>query len=149
MRAVSNHLAQIRIGLVLSPKGGVLPQLMLPVKMGIGSPTGSGAQWQSWIHIDDLVAVFIQAVMEQWEGIFNATAPNPCTQKELIQELGKQLKRPIWMPAVPAFALKLLMGERSALALSSQKVLPVQLKAKNFSFKYPTLENALSQILKP
>ncbi len=146
--AVAAHVACIRIGLVLSTQGGLLGSLLPLVKMGVASPIGSGAQWQSWIHTEDLVQIFVQALKAQWEGVYNAVAPNPCTQKVLLQQLGKQLHRPIWLPPVPPLALKVFLGERSALALSSQLVQPKAVAEKQFKFQFPQLEKALEQVLK-
>ena len=97
---------------------------------------------------EDLVQIFVQALKAQWDGVYNAVAPNPCTQKVLLQQLGKQLHRPIWLPPVPPLALKVFLGERSALALSSQLVQPKAVAEKQFTFQFPQLEKALEQVLK-
>jgi uncharacterized protein (TIGR01777 family) len=137
----------LRIGLVLAKEGGVLPVLTRPIRLGIGAPLGNGKQWQSWIHIDDLVSIFCYALEQPLNGVYNAVAPNPVTNAKLTQEAGRVLKRPIWLPAVPAFMMKLIMGERSRLALDSQRVCASKIQEEGFSFDYPNLVPALEDLL--
>lgn len=144
----ANRRVLFRIGLVLAKDGGVLSTLSLPVKWGIGGPVGSGQQWQSWIHIEDLCALFCTAVEKPWHGIYNAVAPEVVTQKTLLKTLAQQLRRPLFFPPVPAFALKCLMGARSSLVLNSQHVSSSRLKASEFKFEYPTLKSAIHALLK-
>ena len=108
----TQHLSILRIGLVLAKDGGLLSQLTSPVKLFSGTAFASGKQWQSWIHIDDLSRLFFRAVDDGWEGTFNAVAPNPVSQRNLIKAIGKTLKRPVFLPNIPAFFLQLFMGER-------------------------------------
>ena len=107
----SKNLSIFRIGLVLAKEGGVLSKLTPPVKFYLGTAFASGKQWQSWIHIDDLSRLFFRAVDDGWEGTFNAVAPNPISQINLIKEIGRTLKRPVFLPNIPAFFLRLFMGE--------------------------------------
>ena len=144
----ANRRVLFRIGLVLAKEGGVLPTLSLPVRLGIGGPIGNGQQWQSWIHIEDLCALFCKAVEKPWHGIYNAVAPEVVTQKALLKTLAQQLRRPLFFPPVPAFVLKWLMGTRSSLVLNSQHVSSTRLKASEFKFEYPTLKSAIHALLK-
>jgi uncharacterized protein (TIGR01777 family) len=121
--------------------------MLPPFKMGAGGPMGSGRQWWSWIHRDDLVAIMQRAVEDnQMRGAYNGTAPNPMMQKDFAKVLGKVLRRPAFIPT-PAFALKLLLGGFSTELLSSKRVLPEALRAHGFDFRYPELEEALRQAL--
>ena len=140
-------VCKIRTGLVLSQKGGMLKELMKPIKLGIGSPYGDGKQWQSWIHIDDLVHLYFYAVQHQWEGIYNATAPNPVDNEELTKTVAKVLDKPYFFPAIPAFVLKLALAEMHILLLSSQNVSSQKAQDNGFAFKYRTLEKALQNLL--
>ena len=118
----TNHLSILRIGLVLAYGMGLLSQLTLPVKLFLGTAFASGNQWQSWIHIEDLSRLFIAAVEEDWEGTFNAVAPHPVSQRTLMKEIGKVLKRPVFLPNIPAIFMKIMMGERSILILGSHGI---------------------------
>ncbi len=145
---VRNHdmrLVIIRVGIVLGQGGGAL-QKMLPVfKTGLGGPAGSGKQFMSWVHIEDLANMFVEALKnENIEGVVNGTAPYPATNAEFSKQLGKALNRPAFLPA-PAFALKIALGEMSQIVLEGQRVLPVKFKEHNFRYRYPTLEMALKE----
>ena len=135
-----------RIGLVLSKKGGVLPTMALPIRWGIGGPLGSGNQWQSWIHIEDLCALFISALNAHFTGVYNAVAPEAVTQKKLLKTLAQQLHRPLFLPSLPAFVLKMILGTRSSLVLNSQKVVSARLPSTGFQFTYPNIQSALRQL---
>ena len=150
-KALSNNsinLSIFRIGLVLSKEGGLLSKLTPPVKFFLGAAFASGKQWQSWIHIDDLSRLFFKAVDDGWEGTFNAVAPNPISQINLIKAIGKTLNRPVFLPNIPAFFLQLFMGERSLLILGSQRVSAKLILSKGFKFKFPYLHLALNDIFK-
>ena len=138
----------IRTGLVLGPNGGVLDRLAKPFRFYLGGHLGTGKQWFSWISLDDEVAA-IKFLMENdhLHGVFNLTAPEPVTAKELSKVLGKVLKKPAWL-AVPGFVLRLALGEMAdRLILSGQRVLPKRLLEAGFKFKYDNVESALSAIL--
>jgi uncharacterized protein (TIGR01777 family) len=141
-------VCKIRIGLVLSDKGGALSEMVKPIKLGLGSPFGSGMQMQSWIHIADLVELFYFAVHNQLEGVFNAVAPNAVTNKELTKSIAKVLGKPLFMPAVPKFAMQLLLGEMHQLLFSSQHVSSEKIQKKQFHFRFTELEPALQDLLK-
>ncbi|RZJ67029.1 MAG: TIGR01777 family protein [Flavobacterium sp.] len=141
-------VCKIRTGLVLAKEGGMLPQIEKPVKMGFGAAFGSGKQWQSWIHIHDLVNMYTTALEQQWEGAFNATAPNPVTNDQMTRAIAKKLGKPYFMPKIPEFVMKLILGEMSMLLFASQKVKSERPLEKGFKFQYETLEPALENLLK-
>lgn len=137
----------LRIGLVLAPEGGALAKLLPVFKLGLGSPVGTGDHWQSWIHIDDLVNLFVFAAQNgTMSGVYNAVAPQPVTNRTLSQELAKTLGRPFFFPPVPAFVLKLLFGEMAQVILASQRVNNVRVNTAGFTYKYPEIGGALRQL---
>ncbi|GHC37143.1 TIGR01777 family oxidoreductase [Aidingimonas halophila] len=141
------RLAVLRIGLVLGPGGGTLQRLLPPFKLGLGGRLGSGQQFMPWIHREDLVRT-IEFLLEQeaLAGPFNASAPHPVTNAEFTRTLARQLKRPALL-TVPSLALKLGLGEMSRLLLTGADMRPARLQAAGFTFHFPTLEQALSDIL--
>lgn len=137
-----------RIGVVLSTEGGALPQLQLPVKLGLAAPVGSGKQYMSWIHIDDLCALFIKAMEgESMEGVYNAVAPEPEANERFMRHLADVMHRPYFAPRVPAIAIKLAMGERAGLVLGSLRVAADKILKEGFHFEYPNLRSALNNLL--
>ena len=137
----------LRIGIVLDAKDGALPKIMAPIKKYCGAVLASGEQWQSWIHIDDLVALFTHTLELKLEGVYNAVAPNPVQQAELTKSIAQVLKRPVFLPNVPEFALKLLLGEMSAIVLESQRVCSKKIQNTGFKFNYHELSAALKNLL--
>lgn len=137
-------VSKIRTGMVLDTSEGALPKMAQPIKLGFGAPIGSGKQWQSWIHIDDIAAMYLFILKNNLEGIFNAVSPQPITNKELTKAIAKELKKPLWLPNVPGFMLKLLLGEMATLLLSSQRVSSHKIEQVGFQFKYPEIETALN-----
>lgn len=146
-RQLDIKVCKIRTGLVLSKKGGMLQELVKPIKMGVGSPFGSGKQWQSWIHIDDLVHLYFYVVQNQWQGIYNAVAPNPVTNAALSQAVAAKLGKPFFMPNVPKFLMKLVLGEMYILLFTSQKVSAQKAIDNGYEFKFKKLETALADLL--
>lgn len=137
-----------RIGVVLSVDGGALPQMVLPFRLFAGGPVGSGQQWLSWIHIDDLIrAISFFIEHPETSGTYNLVAPEPVQNKAFGKVVGSVLKRPSFMPA-PAFALKLLFGEMATLLLEGQRVSAKKLQNAGFTFTYPTVEPALANLLR-
>jgi len=134
----------LRTGVVLSPNGGALGKLLLPFRMGVGGPIGSGRQWMSWISLHDHVrAMTFALATETLSGPVNFVAPNPVTNAEFATTLGRVLTRPAFVP-VPAFALEVMYGEMArATILSGQRVLPAALVRSGFEHAHPTLEQAL------
>jgi uncharacterized protein len=140
---------QFRTGIVLSEKGGALPKILQPVKLGVGAPLGSGKQFMSWIHLDDLCEMYIRAIEDtNMEGIYNAVSPNPVTNKDFTKIAAKTVNKPMFLPPVPAFALKLALGEMALTVLSSQIVSSKKIEMNGFKFKYPHLGDALQDLLK-
>jgi hypothetical protein len=138
----------IRTGIVLKKEEGVLLQLMLPFKLMVGGPVGSGKQFYSWIHLKDEAAAILYLLEKtDAQGVFNLTAPIPMSNSEIGKVLARVMKRPYWMP-VPGFALKLLLGEMSTLVLDGQKVIPKRLLESGFKFRFVYLEEALVDLLK-
>ncbi|MBD2204209.1 TIGR01777 family protein [Calothrix sp. FACHB-1219] len=140
------RLVILRLGIVLG-MGGALAKMITPFKLFAGGPIGSGRQWFSWIHLDDVVNLIIQALTNPaLEGVYNATAPNPVRMADLTQTMGQIMHRPSWLP-VPAFALEALLGDGATVVLEGQEVLPKRTIASGFEYQYPNLRAALSQIL--
>lgn len=143
-RQAGIRVVNLRIGVVLSPRGGALQKMLTPFKLGGGGVIGSGKQYWSWIALEDVVGV-IQHCLKHKElaGPVNATAPNPSTNYEFTKTLGAVLKRPTIFP-VPAFAARLALGQMANdLLLASSRVLPKQLQHSGYQFRCPTLEEAL------
>ncbi|MGY8924663.1 MAG: TIGR01777 family oxidoreductase [Flavobacteriales bacterium] len=137
----------LRIGIVLDKHEGALPKISGPIKGYIGSALGSGDQWQSWIHIDDLVRMFMFVLDSSLEGIFNAVAPNPVQQKDFVKSVANVLKRPIFFPKVPEFILNFALGEMSAIALESQRVSAQKIQDLGFEYDFHELDAALCDLL--
>ncbi len=142
----SDHLSVMRIGLVLAKGGGLLSKLAPPVRWFLGAAFASGKQWQSWIHVEDLTNLFFTAAQQNWEGTFNAVAPNPVSQIGLMKAIGKALGRPVFLPNIPEVFIKLLMGERSILILGSQKINANLILYKGFTFQFAFLAEALDDL---
>ncbi|MDT0689532.1 TIGR01777 family oxidoreductase [Salegentibacter sp. F188] len=140
-------VTKIRIGLVLAPKGGILQKLKDPVGFNVGSPLGSGKQWQSWIHIEDLAQIFVHTLENELAGTYNAVAPNPVTNKELVKCVAKHMDKSVWLPNVPAFVLQTVLGEMSTIVLSSQLVSNKKIESTGYTFKYAHLSKALEDLL--
>lgn len=139
-----------RMGMVLSTKGGALPQIAKPVKLMAGAPLGSGQQYMSWIHIDDLCRLYIQAIEEpQFQGVYNAVSPNPVTNEEFTRALAHVMHRPLTGLKVPAAGLKLVLGEMSEVMLESQRVSANKLMQTGFTFEYQTILQALESFYQP
>lgn len=138
----------IRSGLVMSQEGGILPMMLLPFRLFVGGPLGGGQQAVSWIHIrDQAEAICFLVEKETAEGAYNLTAPNPVTNAQFGKIAGKLLRRPSFLP-VPSFALKLLLGEKAALIVEGQHVLPRRLLEEGYRFNFSELEPALLDLLK-
>jgi uncharacterized protein (TIGR01777 family) len=160
----STSVALVRTGLVLDTGGGALAEMLLPFRLGVGGPMGSGKQFMSWIHLHDWVELVI-FVMNEWQAeqraatarppgelpasgrvtAWNATAPNPVTNREFARALGRALRRPAVLPA-PAFALRILLGELADALLTGARVLPARAERGGFQFAFPTLDEALRQL---
>ena len=142
------RLVIVRIGIVLANGGGALGKMLTPFQMGAGGPIGTGRQWFSWVHRDDLVNIIIEAVeREDLSGVYNATAPNPVKMNEFCQKLGEALNRPSWLP-VPEFVIELLLGDGAVVVLEGQQVLPKKTQAANIKYQYPEVRSALREIVR-
>ena len=137
-----------RFGIVMGSGGGALQEMVPVFKKGLGSSLGSGKQWFSWIHQMDLVRIFLFLLeREDLSGPFNCTAPEPVRNMDLTRVLGKVLEKPIIMPSVPAFVIRMVKGEFGNVLLKGQKVIPERLLKAGFQFQYPDITRALSDLL--
>lgn len=139
------RVAYGRFGIILGKSDGALPLMALPYKMFVGGPIGSGLNWMSWIHMKDVAHALLFAIEHEIHGPFNVTAPEPIIMKEFGKILSAVLKRPHYFP-VPAFLLKMALGEKSQLVIEGQHVLPEVLLKNGFTFEFPHLPNALTNI---
>lgn len=138
------RVIRLRTGIVLGRGGGALKKMVPPFKFFVGGPLGSGQQWMSWIHREDEVGLIAFLIDHpDARGAINATAPNPATMKEFCETLGKVLNRPSWAP-VPAFALRLMLGEMAEMLLTGQRVVPAAAQKLGYAFRYPNLSEALT-----
>jgi uncharacterized protein (TIGR01777 family) len=145
----NKRIVKLRTGIVLSEKDGALKKMMTPIKFGVGAPLGTGTQYISWIHIDDLCRMFMKAIEENaMQGAYNATAPYAVTNEELTKAIAKTLKKPLWLPAVPEFILKIILGELSDAVLKGSKVSSRKIQQAGFQFQFPDLYQALESLLK-
>jgi len=141
--ALGMRVIRLRFGVVLGPDGGALAKMVPPFRALLGGPLGSGRQWVSWIHRDDVIGLIEWAMKQpQLSGAVNATAPNPVTMREFCRELGRALRRPSWLP-VPSVALRLLLGEMAEMLLTGQRVMPRAALDHGYAFRFPDLRHAL------
>jgi uncharacterized protein len=146
--SVGVRVVHPRLGIVLSPDGGALAKLLPLFRKGMASPLGQGRQYMSWIHIDDLLDLLVFAAeQDAVTGPVNATAPYPVTNREFTKMLAAVLHRPVWLPPVPKFALRLTMGEFADSLFQSQRVLPAAAEQAGFRFQHPQLDGALQHLL--
>jgi uncharacterized protein (TIGR01777 family) len=137
----------LRTGIVLDKNGGALAQMLTPFKLFAGGPVGNGKQWMSWIHNEDEVGLILFALdRAEISGPFNATAPNPVTNRDFATALGKALGRPSFMPT-PAFMLRVMLGEAAQIVTTGQRVQPAKALAAGYTFKFPALDTALRDII--
>jgi len=148
VEALQKRLVKLRIGIVLSNSGGALAEFKKPIKLGVAGILGTGKQVVSWIHIDDLCRLFMNAIEnEQISGCYNAVAPEPVTNKSLTLKLAENMKGKFFIPLhVPSFVLKIMMGDRSIEVLKSTTVSSDKIRQTGFSFLYPTIDMALRQL---
>ncbi|MGE5432259.1 MAG: TIGR01777 family oxidoreductase [Syntrophomonadaceae bacterium] len=138
----------LRLGIVLDGRGGALPRMMLPFRFFAGGPLGKGSQGFSWIHIDDVVNIFLRAIDDRsMNGAYNATSPNPLGMKEFAGLIGKAMHRPSWLK-VPEFALRLAVGEGAYTIANAPLVMPKRLMEMGFEFKFPEAGEALKDIIR-
>lgn len=141
------RVVKFRTGVILDKNSGALPKIAAPIKFGVGSPLGNGKQWTSWIHLDDVAEMYLKGIEdESLNGAYNMATPNPLTNKDLTLAIAKKLNKPLWLPHVPAFILKLIFGEMSAVVLGSTKMDVQKIEQAGFKFKFPTIKSALNNI---
>lgn len=139
---------KIRTGVVLAKQGGVLPKMILPVKIGIGCAIGNGRQYIPWIHIEDLCDIYIKAIEDiQMRGAYNAVSPDHKTNRCFIKTLARLLKKPFMSFKIPAFIIKIIFGNMSTILLRGSRVSSEKISKAGYSFKFTSLENALSNLL--
>lgn len=140
-------LAIVRIGIVLAAKGGALEQMAQPVKFYAGAGFGNGRMWQSWVAVDDLAGIFYHISDHKLEGVYNGVAPNPVRNRPMMIAIGKVMGKPVFLPNVPEFVMKLMLGEMAAVVLSSQHVSSSRIEAAGYQFKFPQLKQTLEKYL--
>jgi len=146
-RSLGLRLLKFRTGVVLNKDGGALPQMAMPVKLGLGSSFGKGKQWLPWIHWQDVVDMYLYGIENiNLTGVYNMVAPNPVTNKQFTRAIATQLHHPLWLPNVPSFVFKLLLGEMSIIVLGSTKVSAKKIEKEGYLFKYSILAEALKEI---
>ncbi|MEO1012547.1 MAG: TIGR01777 family oxidoreductase [Bacteroidota bacterium] len=139
-------VAKIRIGLVMSAKGGALPEMAKPIRNYMGAGFGSGQQWQSWIHISDLARMFIFVTENGLKGTYNGVGPNPVTNTKLIKEIAKVLNRPLFLPNIPKFVMTFILGEMAYLLFASQRVSSKRIEEEGFIFNFRNICKTLEHI---
>jgi hypothetical protein len=148
-RSLGIRTVQLRIGIVLG-QGGALSAMLPLFRAGLGSPLGSGQQWMPWIHVADLAAAFVHASqLESMDGVYNAVGIAPATNRDFSAALARVLNKPFWAPAPPAFLLRLVLGDRSALVLGSTPATSDKLRATGFVHRHTDLEAALASVVQP
>ena len=141
------RVVKIRIGIVLSDQGGALKEMANPIKYGVGAPLASGRQIISWIHLEDLCSIFMLVVQdEKLQGAYNAVGPQPVTNEEMTVAIAKVLGRPLWLPNIPAFILRLILGEMAEVVIHGSRVSSQKIQEKGFSFQFSALEPALRNL---
>lgn len=140
-------VCKLRTGIVLSEKGGALAEMVKPIKLGLGAAFGSGKQFQSWIHVSDLAEMYLYVIQQQLDGIYNAVAPNPITNKQLTVAIAKKLDKSLFLPNIPEFVMQMLLGEMHKILFSSQNVANKKIIENGFVFKYQTVEQALENLV--
>lgn len=141
-------VSKLRVGVVLAKEGGALPQLAMPIKFGVGAALGSGKQMMSWIHIDDICAMFLKLVEEDHIGVFNGVAPEPVSNRMMTKSVAKVLAKPLWLPNVPGFVMKLMLGEMAGIVLGGNNVSSEKLQKSAYQYKYASIKHALEGIYK-
>jgi uncharacterized protein (TIGR01777 family) len=146
--AIGVRVVLCRFGIVLGQEGGALGKLFPVFKLGLGSRLGSGTQWFSWIHAQDLVNILWYVLLhEDTKGPVNCTAPHPVQNREMTKILAAVLERPTILPPIPGFMLKMILGKFAENLLRGQRVVPAKLEAQNYRFLFPELQQALENVL--
>ena len=139
---------KVRVGVVLSTESGALPKLLQPIRLGLGAPLGSGKQYLSWIHIDNIARIFLYALEnDQLKGAYNGVAPRPVTNAEMTKTIASVIHRPTFLPNVPSFMLKMMLGEMASIVIDGNRVSSQKISNSGFEFQFPDLKQALEQLL--
>jgi uncharacterized protein (TIGR01777 family) len=141
------HFCILRLAVVLSMKGGALPKIVQPIQWGIGSSLGTGKQPFNWIHLDDAALIFAEAL--KWNGEFNISAPDLVNNRELTELIAHQVKKPLFLPPVPAFFLRLALGERASLVLDGNISDTSKLAKTGYQFRFRTIKSAVENLIPP
>ncbi len=148
-KPLADREVRIRTSVVLMEDAGALPKLVTPTKFGVGAPVGNGKQWMPWIHIEDMARVYVKAVEDtNMSGAYNAAASQHANQKQMIIEIGKAIGRPVFLPPVPGFLVKTVLGEMAAVITEGSRVSNQKLLDTGFEFKYDKVQPALDNLLK-
>lgn len=139
-------VCKLRTALVLSNKGGALMEMIKPIRWGLGAAFGTGKQIQSWIHVHDLAALYLFAVENAWDGVYNAAAPNPVSNEEFTKAIATVLKKPLFLPNIPQFVMKFFLGEMHELLFENKNVSSQKAIGSGFIFKYKTVDKALENL---
>lgn len=143
------RVVRVRTGVVLDADGGALGKMLLPFKLGVGGPVAGGRQYMPWIHLDDVVGIYLNAIDDaRWTGAVNATAPEPVTNKEFSRALGRALHRPAFAP-IPAFAIRTLYGDMAEIVTEGQRAIPRRTLDLGYTFRYTDLDEALKSATSP
>ena len=143
------RVVKMRIGIVLSDKGGALPAMAKPIRFGVGASLGSGKQYLSWIHLDDLCAMFLKAVEnETMKGAFNVVGPEWVTNQEMTKSIARVLSNPLWLPSIPTFVMKIIIGEMAVIVTNGSKVSSGKIQETGFKFQFTELTAALKDLLR-
>jgi uncharacterized protein (TIGR01777 family) len=144
------RVVKIRTGIVLTRQGGALAKLMSLVKSGFGSAIGTGSQYMPWIHIDDLCEIYIKAIEDiKMNGAYNAVAPDYVTNREFTLSLARALKKSVWLPPVPAIAMKMVFGNMADMLLNGSRISPDKITATGYAFRFSQIESALTDLANP
>ena len=141
------RVAKLRTGVVFSEKGGAFQKIKNPIEKGFGAPLGSGNQWVSWIHLQDVAGIYMHVLKDGLEGVYNVVGPNPVTNKNLTFKIATILNKNIWLPNVPGFVLKLLLGEMAMLVLEGQLVSCKKIERSDYNFLYVNVNYALRRLM--
>lgn len=140
-------VAIVRTGMVLAKEGGALPQLITPIKLGVGAAMGNGKQWQSWIHVKDVAGIYLFLLKNNLDGIYNAVSADPVRNRKMTRLIASKLNKPLWLPKVPGIGLRIILGEMADLVLEGQLVSPKKIKELGYSFEFYNIEMALQDLL--
>jgi uncharacterized protein (TIGR01777 family) len=146
---LAERVVKIRTAVVLSEKDGALKKMLPPIRMGIGAPLGTGKQYMPWIHIEDICTIYEFALKnDTMDGAFNAVSPQHTTNENLTKKIAEVLKKPLFMPNIPGFVLKLIFGELADALLEGSRASAEKIQNAGFQFKFPDLKKALEHLLK-